>query len=95
MDGKHIFSYRLGRRSAQKVLDAAQLRTGQLLQLPRLGYEVTVRAVGHDYIRLANNAGHYVLRCATLSSKHWPQDLFPKGVRLRESDWHGNEISNS
>lgn len=88
-----IYSYRLGRRSARKVADAASK------DLPKRGRAVAVGAVmkadgGSHVVELANVDGRYVLRCATLSSKFWPHDMFPKGVRLRPCDWHGNEISS-
>lgn len=104
MDGNGGYSFRLGRRSAQKVLDASPCARGAL---PRIGYEKVVREVQGTFqpadsivvsrvaeIFLANVSGHYVLRCATLSSKYWPGDMFPKGVRLRPCDWNGNEQPN-
>lgn len=95
MSDKPIYSYRLGRRSAQKVLDASPYELDvRPRPLPRVGHEKNVctfrdGATAHRVV-LANVAGHYVLRCATASSKHWPHEIVrSKGVRMRACSWEG------
>lgn len=99
MDGRPIYSYRLGRRSAQKVLDASpyelQLRPRPL---PRIGYEKDVcvfrdGSMAHRVV-LANVAGRFVLRCATVPGMHWPREMLPAGVRMRACSWEGVEVSH-
>lgn len=99
MDGKAIYSYRLGRRSAQKVLDASpyelQLRP-RPRPLPRVGYEKDIclfrdGTTAHRVV-LANVAGRFVLRCATSPGKHWPREMLPAGVRMRAASWEGQLV---
>jgi len=100
----NYWSFRVGKKSAQKILDASPFEpTIRPRPLPRPGWEKPVADVhvhGSQYqVRLANISGRYVLRCHSLSFRYWPQELRALMLSLRPrpkpATWFGEVIEDS